>query len=292
MQSREPFSTGRKVFLTGASAGIGLATARALTAAGCGVWGSARNKERLPVDLTGFHPVELDLNREESLREGFRSAESEAGGRFDVLINNAGGGWFGPGTEIPPEELRDQFQTLALGPIALIQQALPGMRRQRGGLVINVTSLAARLPLLYGAAYSAAKAALSTYTRTLQMEEDAQAARDENEGHRVRFVDLQPGDIRTGFNRAMRYWQGLEDPGSGTARTVRHALQASDGSMAGAPPPEKVAERIRALVMKKGQSGSPLVTSGDFWQAGLGPLAYRFLPPRLLLWVIRRNSGL
>ena len=165
------------------------------------------------------------------------------------------------------------------------------MREQPGGLVINVTSLAARLPLLYGAAYSAAKAALSTYTRTLQMEEDAQAVRGAGEGHRVRFVDLQPGDIRTGFNRAMRYWKGMDDPGSATAATVRHALKASDGSMAGAPPPEKVAERIRGLVLAAG-GGSPVGTSGNFWQAGLGPLAYRFLPPRLLLWVIRRNSGL
>ena len=292
MRSKELAPVGRKVFLTGASAGIGLATARTLTAAGCQVWGTARSLERLPGGLPGFHPVQLDLNHEDSLREGFQSAEREAGGRFDVLINNAGGGWFGPGTEIPPEELHEQFQTLALGPIALIRQALPGMRGQPGGLVINVTSLAARLPLLYGAAYSAAKSALSTYTRTLQMEEDAQAVRGEDEGHRVRFVDLQPGDIRTGFNRAMRYWQGMEDPGSTTAATVRHALKASDGSMAGAPPPEKVAERIRALVTAGPGGGSPLVTSGNFWQAGLGPLAYRFLPPRLLLWVIRRNSGL
>ena len=282
----------RKVFLTGASAGIGLATARALTEAGCEVWGTARSLERLPTDLTGFHPVELALNREASSREAFLWAEREAGGRFDVLINNAGGGWFGPGAEIPPEELHEQFRTLALGPIALIQQAVPGMRKQPGGLVINVTSLAARLPLLYGAAYSAAKAALSTYTRTLQMEEDAQAGRGGGEGCRVRFVDLQPGDICTGFNRAMRHWKGLDDPGSATARTVRHALEASDGSMAGAPPPESVAERIRGLGVSGKERGSPLVTSGNFWQAGLGPLAYRFLPPRLLLWVVRRNSGL
>ena len=286
-------SATRKVFLTGASSGIGLATAKALTAAGSEVWGTARRRDRLPLDLTRFHPVELDLNDEKSLRENFAAAENEAGGRFDVLINNAGGGWFGPATEIPEAELREQFQTLALGPIALTQLALPGMRRQAGGLVINVTSLAARLPLLYGAAYSAAKAALSTYTVTLQMEEDAQKTRTASEGERVRFIDLQPGDIRTGFNRSMRYWSGLDNTERATAATVRHALAASDKSIDGAPPPEKVAERIRSLVMAGGASkGSPLLTCGNFWQAGLGPLAYRFLPPRLLLWVIRQNSGL
>ncbi len=281
----------RKILLTGASAGIGLATAKALTARGCEVWGTARSLDRLPVGLPNFHPVELDLNGD-SLREGFAAAEQEASGRFDVLINNAGGGWFGPGTEMPEAELRAQFDTLALAPITLIQLALPGMRRQPGGMIINVTSLAARLPLLYGAAYSAAKAALSVYTATLQMEEDAQKKRNPAEGERVRFIDLQPGDISTGFNRAMRCWSGLNDAGSSTAATVRHALGASNKSLAGAPPPEKVAGCIGDLVLGKAGGKSPLVTSGSFWQAGLGPLAYRILPPRLLLWVIRQNSGL
>ena len=282
----------RKVFLTGASAGIGLATARELTAKGCEVWGTARRKDRLPAGLGRFHPVELDLNQAEAMREAFAAAEREAGGRFDVLINNAGSSWYGPGTEIPPAELLGQFQSLVLGPIALLQMALPAMRREPGGLVVNVTSLAARLPLLYGGAYSAAKAALSVYTTTLQMEEDALKTRGEKEGHAVRFIDLQPGDIRTDFNRGMNYWKGLDDPGSATARTVRHALKANDGSMASAPPPEKVAHRLGVLVLTGGENASPLMTCGNFWQATLGPLAYRFLPPRLLQWIIRQNSGL
>lgn len=282
----------RKVFLTGASAGIGLATARALTTSGCEVWGTARRLDRLPTGLQGFHPVALDLSDPKSLPGAFAAAEQEAGGRFDVLINNAGGGWFGPGTEIPEADLRDQFQTLALGPIALVQSALPGMRRRPGGMVINVTSLAARLPLLYGAAYSAAKAALSVYTATLQMEEDAQKRRTPDEGEHVRFIDLQPADIRTGFNRSMPCWGRLDDPASMTASTVRRALEASNKSLEAAPPPERVAECIRGMVLANKSTRGSLFTCGNFWQAGLGPIAYRLLPPRLLSWVIRQNSGL
>ena len=155
----QPAAATKRVFLTGASAGIGLATARALSAAGCEVWGTARDVGRLPVDLPGFHPVALDLNDPGSLETIFHRARTEAGGRFDAVINNAGGGWFGPGAEIPPDELLAQFQALALGPMALIRLALPSLRRSPGGLVVNVTSLAARLPLPFGAAYSAAKAA-------------------------------------------------------------------------------------------------------------------------------------
>ena len=280
--------TPKRVFLTGASAGIGLAVARSLAAAGCEVWGTARRVERLPADLANFHPVALDLNDPASWRAAFSDAQRAAGGRFDVLINNAGGGWFGPGAEIPAEELRAQFETLALGPIQLMQLALPGLRAAPGGLVVNVTSLAARLPLVYGAAYSAAKAALSVFTAALQMEETAPRPPGQ---HAVRFVDLQPGDIRTGFNRSMRFWSGLDEPAHATtAASVRRSLAASDRSLAGAPPPEKVAEAVRRIVLWDG--GGPVVACGSAFQAVGGPLAYRLLPRRLLLWVVRKNGGL
>ncbi len=278
----------KRVFLTGASAGIGLAVARSLCAAGCEVWGTARSVARLPGDLANFHPVALDFNGGGAWRDAFRAAQAEAGGRFDVLVNNAGGGWFGPGAEIPPGELRAQFETLALGPVELMGLALPGMRAAPGGTIINVTSLAARLPLPYGAAYSAAKAALSVFTAALQMEETAPRPPGR---HTVRFVDVQPGDIRTGFNRAMRFWAGLDQPGNELATSsVRRSLAASDRSLAGAPPPEEVAETVRSIVTWEGHR--PLVACGNVWQALGGPLAYRFLPRRLLLWIIRKNCGL
>ena len=129
--------------------------------------------------------------------------------------------------------------------------------------MVNVTSLAARLPLVYGAAYSAAKAALSVFTAALQMEETAPLPPGQ---HAVRFVDLQPGDIRTGFNRAMRFWSGLDDPAQATtAASVRQSLAASDRSLAGAPPPEKVAEALRRIVLWDG--GGPLVACGSALQA-------------------------
>jgi NAD(P)-dependent dehydrogenase (short-subunit alcohol dehydrogenase family) len=275
-----------KVFLTGASAGIGLATARRLIRAGCEVWGTSRSLERLPRDLAGFHPVALDLQDEPGLADAFAAALAEAGGRFDVLVNNAGGGWFGPGAEIPPAELEAQFQLLALSPIRLMQLALPSLRLQPGGTIINVTSLAARLPLPFGAAYSAAKAALSVYTAALQMEETAPPRAG---AHRVRFVDLQPGDIKTGFNGAMSYWAGMQAADDPIAAAVRRSLKASDASMAGAPLPERVAERICAVVLG---GGGPMITCGNVWQGVGGSLAYRFLPRRLLLWTIRKNFGL
>lgn len=274
----------KRIFLTGASSGIGLATAQALTRAGCEVWGTSRALERLPKDLANFRPVVLRLGNEDGMRTSFNGAQAEAGGRFDVLINNAGNGWFGPAAEMPVEALRGQFQKLTFAPFLLAQMALPAMRREPGGMVINVTSLAGRLPLPYSAAYSAAKAALSVLTATLQMEEW------ETDGHPVRFVDVQPGDINTDFNRSMNIWQNLEMEDAATAIGARRVLAASDESMAAAPPASVVAERICRLVLRG--NPAPLVTVGSFWQAGLGPLAARFFPARLLQWTIRRNFGL
>ncbi len=278
----------KRILITGASAGIGLAIARALTAAGCEVWGTSRRLERLPIDLPRFHPVALDLNGDDAaLRAAFAQALRAAGGRFDVVINNAGGGWFGPGAEMPPEDLRAQFETLALGPIRLVQLALPGLRSQPGGLVLNVTSLAARLPLPFGAAYSAAKAAVSVFTAALQMEETAPLPVGL---HPVRFVDVQPGDIRTGFNRAMAFWTGMDQPDDPLAGAVRRSLRASDASMASTPPPERVAEAVCRIILRG--KGGPMVTVGNLWQGLGGSLAYRFLPRRWLLWTVRKNCGL
>ena len=284
--------TPRRIFLTGASSGIGLAAARSLTAAGCQVWGTARSLERLPADLPGFHPVVLDLAEELSIQEGFLSAQAAAGGRFDVLINNAGGGWFGPVAQIPAAELRHQFQTLVFGPMQLIQLALPAMRAAQPkpkGLIINVTSLSARLPLPYAAAYSAAKAALSSFSATLRMEEA-----DVSRGA-IHFVDLQPGDIATNFNRAMTRTPELgtsatagsqpHPPDGAALAAARRVLAVSDRDMSTAPPPELVAKEIRRLVFAR--SHPAVRACGMFFQAKLGVLASRILPSQLLERSIR-----
>src|SRR5437867_3949801 len=84
----------KNIFLTGASSGIGAATARALTAAGHHVWGTSRDINRLP-NLTNFHALALDLGDSASIANAFSAAVRDAG-RLDVVINNAGSGHFGP----------------------------------------------------------------------------------------------------------------------------------------------------------------------------------------------------
>src|ERR1043166_3047333 len=182
----------KKVFLTGASAGIGLATARLLTEKGHEIWGTARDPKRVPA-IPRLHPMQLDLNDSRSIENGFNAALAEAE-YFDVLINNAGSGHFGPGENLSVEEIARQFQILVFGQLQLMRLAVASMRSRQGGVIINVTSLASRLPVPFMAAYNGAKAAMASFTMSMHVELP---------DSKVRLVDLQPADIRTEFNDAV-----------------------------------------------------------------------------------------
>src|SRR6266404_6423361 len=122
----------KHVFLTGASSGIGLAMAQALVARGYEVWGTSRSLDRLPQDKR-FHPVQLDLRKSSEIDGAFMLALREAG-HFDVVINNAGSGHFGPAEFLLNAEIADQFQVLFFAPVRLMQLALAEMRPREAGL--------------------------------------------------------------------------------------------------------------------------------------------------------------
>ncbi|HEV3409798.1 MAG TPA: SDR family NAD(P)-dependent oxidoreductase [Chthoniobacterales bacterium] len=261
-----------KIFLTGASSGIGLAAAKVLLARGHHVWGTSRDPSRL-AQISGLHPVQMDLCDADSLQrayeEGLRSA-----GSFDVLINNAGCGHFGAAESLPPDALQRQFQTLVFAHVALCQLAVARMRKSGGGLIINVTSLAADLPVPFMAAYNAAKAAMASFTFTLQLE-----LADTS----IRVVDLQPGDINTGFSDALTRSEM-------TDARMDQAWRAIEKNMVNAPRPALVAERIARLIEEP--NPPPRVIVGDFFQSKIAPILYRLLPQSIRIWALRRYYGI
>jgi NAD(P)-dependent dehydrogenase (short-subunit alcohol dehydrogenase family) len=259
----------RKIFLTGASSGIGLATAQALVAAGHEVWGTSRDRSRLQ-EIPRLRAVTLDLADLDSVRQGFAKALTEAG-HFDVLINNAGSGHFGPAESISTEMLQMLFQTLVIAQIELCQMAVRAMRK--GGLIINVTSLASRLPVPFMSAYNAAKAAMASFTMTWQLELPSR---------NIHLVDLQPADICTSFNDAISKTE-IADPGMAAA--AAQAWKAVDRNLRTAPKPELVAGKILELIE---QTHPPeRVTVGGFLQAKFGPLIFRFLPQSVRIWGLK-----
>src|ERR1041384_4617769 len=224
----------KRIFITGASSGIGRATATLLAERGDEVWGTSRDPARIP-QLPRLHPVRMDLSDNISLGESFRGALREAG-HFDVVINNAGSGHFGPGEHLSTDAIHAQFQTLVFAHIELCRLALASMRDHGGGRIINVTSLASRLPVPFMAAYNAAKAAMASFTMSIQLELG---------NSRVHVVDLQPADIRTEFN------QGVIKSARVDRRydaKVARTWEVVERVMKNAPGPDLVAQHVLKLV--------------------------------------------
>jgi len=116
----------KRIFLTGASSGIGLAIAKMLSDRGDEVWGTSREPTRIP-QSAHIHPVRLDLLDPNSIEQAFNSAMSEAG-YFDVVINNAGSGHFGAAEHLSDAEIEKQFQILVFGHLQLMRRAIAAMR--------------------------------------------------------------------------------------------------------------------------------------------------------------------
>jgi short-subunit dehydrogenase len=265
----------KRVFLTGASSGIGRATADALLVGGHEVWGTSRKPEAL-VQRERFHPVRLDMRNTAEIEEVFAGAFREAG-HFDVVINNAGSGHFGPAEFLSPSEIADQFQVAFFAHARLMQLALADMRRRDAGLIVNVTSLAAFLPVPFMAAYNAAKSAMASFTMSVQLELPES---------KVRVIDLQPGDICTEFNDAVI--KGKVDPQYATR--VAKTWEAVERNIKAAPKPELVAQCILHLIDR--DNPPPLVTAGDFFQTKVAPFIFRLLPQRARIWGLKKYYGI
>jgi short-subunit dehydrogenase len=266
----------KRIFLTGASSGIGLAIAKFLVSQGYEVWGTSRNLERIP-EMQRLHPVRLDLGDPRSVDEAFNAALREAG-HFEVLINNAGSGHFGPAEFVSAETIANQFQVLVFGQVQLMRLAMRIMQARGEGLIINVTSLASRLPVPFMAVYNSAKAAMASFTMSMQLE---------LADSRVRIVDLQPGDICTEFNEAVsRSTQGDPRYDEKVAKT----WQAVERNLQNAPKPELVARHVLKLI--ENVNPPPRVTVGDVFQSKIAPLIFRFLPQRVRLWGLKRYYGI
>ena len=265
----------KRIFITGASSGIGLAIAKSLVAHGHEVWGTSRSLDRIP-KMPRLHPVRLDLTDRISIENAFNSALAEAG-YLDVLINNAGAGHFGSAELLPMETIVSQFQILLFGQIELMQLALRHMRPRGEGLIINVTSLASRLPVPFMSAYNSAKAALASFIMSIQLELAHPS---------VRIVDLQPADIRTEFNESVIVSDNVEDGDGKIAR----AWEVVERNMKNAPGPDLVARQVLRLVQVV--EVPPRVTVGNAFESKIAPLIFRFLPQRVRIWGLKKYYGI
>lgn len=180
----------RAALITGCSSGIGRAIALRLAKAGWHVYASARRKESLTeLAAAGCRALELDVTDDTSSGNAFAKIEAEAGA-VGVLINNAGYHQPGAVEALNLPCIRRQFETNVFGPLRLAQLALPGMRRQQWGKIVNISSIGGRLTLPGGGAYHGSKHALEAFSDAL---------RYEVRGFGIDVIVIQPGLIRSGF---------------------------------------------------------------------------------------------
>lgn len=253
-------------FLTGASTGLGRAFAERLLTNGVRVWGTARDAGRL-TDLATrypalFTPVVLDLADPDAGEAAFLRAAKSAGGAFDLLINNAGYGVFGPFDTADFSVWERQISTMLSTTLRLTHASLRGMRPRRRGCVVNVSSLAVEFPLPFMSGYNVAKAGLSAFSESLIVE---------TRGSGIRVIDFRPGDFRTDFNQAM---QSVSPTASAPDPVIR-AWGALEKNMSSAPLPVRAAADLERALLRQ---CSGIIRSGSFFQARLAPFCSRFLP--------------
>ncbi|MGB9634203.1 MAG: SDR family oxidoreductase, partial [Chloroflexaceae bacterium] len=162
----------RVVIITGASAGIGAATARLFAASGARLVLAARSREpleHLAATLPGAVAMPTDVADPLQCRALVEMARARHG-RVDILINNAGVGLAGPVVDLSSDDLQQALAVNLFGPLWLMQAVAPLMRAQGRGQIINISTVLAEQPLPYLGGYAAAKAALERLSETLRME--------------------------------------------------------------------------------------------------------------------------
>ncbi|MGH9280812.1 MAG: SDR family oxidoreductase [Acidimicrobiales bacterium] len=235
----------RVVLVTGTSSpkGIGYATSRRLAAAGQTVYATVRHPERGADVAAGAGPGRIQVRTLDLLDRAamapLLSGIVEAEGRLDVVVNNAGYGVIGGVEQVDIDVARRSFDTNLWGTMALVQEALPVMRRQGGGHIVAVSScFVAGLPVLGMGYYLAAKAALETVLQSLAAEAAPSG---------IRVTCFEPGPVMTDLERV---WGDRVPPGGDPRPTLSDELYAWVGDAGPRPQsPDEVAEALVDIIV-------------------------------------------
>jgi NAD(P)-dependent dehydrogenase (short-subunit alcohol dehydrogenase family) len=248
------------VFITGASSGIGKATALLLNQQGFQVYAAARQVEKMK-DLrqVGIQTLALDVTLEASTVSAIGHIIQEAG-KIDILINNAGYGSYGALEDVPIAEAKYQFEVNIFGLARLIQLVLPAMRAQLAGKIINISSIGGRIGEPHGAWYHATKFAVEGLSDSLRMELTQFG---------IDVIVIQPGAIQTEWNRIARE-NLLKVSGNTVYRDLarKHALMLEKADKRGSQPLV-----IAKVIQKAIDARSPKTR----YPAGAGAKAILFL---------------
>jgi NADP-dependent 3-hydroxy acid dehydrogenase YdfG len=160
----------KTVLITGASSGIGRETAIYLAQNGYNVYGAARRIEKLKeLETFGIKPIALDVTKEQSIISAVAQIIKEAK-EIDVLINNAGTGFYGALEDVSLQDGRNMLDVNLFGVVRLIQEVLPNMRKNKSGKIVNISSIGGKIGMPMGGWYSAGKFAIEGISDVLRNE--------------------------------------------------------------------------------------------------------------------------
>ena len=253
--------------VTGGTSGIGRETALYLTQNGCTVYELSRRAE----GVEGLRHISADVTDEESVRRAVEQILQEAG-RIDILVNNAGFGISGAVEFTDTEEAKRQFDVNFFGMVRMNRAVIAVMRKQGGSRIVNLSSVAAPVPIPFQTYYAASKAAINSYTMALA---------NELRPFGVTVCAVMPGDIHTGFTAARhKVGEGDELYGGRISRSVRRMEHDEQTGM----DPAKAGAFVGRVALKGGHK--PLYTIGFAYQAAV--LLTKILPAQALNWLIGR----
>jgi NAD(P)-dependent dehydrogenase (short-subunit alcohol dehydrogenase family) len=269
----------KTALVTGASAGIGEATARRLLKDGYRVFAAARRLDRMAgLAAEGAELIDLDLTVDASIVAAIDTIHNKAG-RLDVLVNNAGYGSYGALEDVPMEEARRQTEVNLFGLARLCQLSTPLMRAQGSGTILNVTSIGGKFGEPFGSWYHATKFAVEGLSDCLRLE---------LRPFGIRVVVIEPGAIRTEWAGIAH--QSLVERSGHTAygpyASKHAAMLGSADSFRFASPPEVVANTIA----KAAAARRPRIRYATGGGAKVFLFLARWLPDRMLDSLMWRMS--
>lgn len=268
----------KTVLITGCSSGIGAALALEFHRRGHQVFASARRIESLSaLAAQGLHTLALDVNDGASIAIALAALQGNAD-HIDILINNAGYGQFGAVMDAEPEDLRRQFETNVVAPVALARAALPLLRQSGHGCIANMGSISGIVTTPFAGVYCASKAALHALSDAMRLELAPLG---------VRVVTIQPGGIVSSFGDTGAAHVTLP-PGSPYTPISRFVLGRAKLSQRGATP---VGDFARVVANHLLQADPPAICRSGSQSTRL-PLLKRWLPTRMLDRKLQKLFGL
>ena len=228
--------------ITGASAGIGKATAKLLLQYGYTVYGGARRMDKMEdIKLLGVKLLKMDVADDASMVSGV-NAIIKAEGRIDVLVNNAGFGSYGAVEDVTMDDARYQIEVNLFGLARLTQLVLPHMRGQKFGKIVNVTSIGGKMATPLGGWYHASKFAVEGLSDSLRLEVKQFG---------VDVILIEPGGVKTEWGGIAG--ESMQKVSGNTAykKIVQSAMKMFTRAKKNAAEPSLIAELIKKTITVK-----------------------------------------